>query len=236
MSKRLLNNSLKNGYFFTFFCGGLFGDGAVDCLGMGLSKMLVSKGISLENTFIEILVTDTPKQILLMRVNTIILFILFICGDFFLSKGLRVRHCACQPKLCLYTRYSLSNIQKQPLRRFFNISGIFFQKQPFYNFPRGSICSSNRHVFSRSMFFEQRRIFLKGLSNRHVFLRRVYLFVEQTLLSHRTDTNFPRNPYLVLNTYKFSRRLYFLIERISIFQKPLYFSHRTDIHFPGSPI
>ena len=48
------------------------------------------------------------------------------------------------------------------------------------------------------MFFEQTRIFQEGLSNRHVFSRRLYLFLKQTLLSHRTDTLFPRNPYLVL--------------------------------------
>ena len=106
---------------------------------------------------------------------------------------------------------------------------IIFQEGPFVpqtdmNFPGGSICSSNRHEFSRRvyMFFEQIRIFQEGLSKRHVFSRRFYLFVEQTLLSHRTDINFPRNPYLVL-------------EHIRIFQEPL-FSHRTDTHFPGSPI
>ena len=48
------------------------------------------------------------------------------------------------------------------------------------------------------------------------------MFFKQTLLSNRTDTNFPRNPYQVL-------------EHIRVFQEPL-FSHRTDIHFPGSPV
>ena len=87
------------------------------------------------------------------------------------------------------------------------------------NFPGGSICSSNRHEFSRRvyMFFEQTRIFQEGYSKRHVFSRRSYLFVEQTLLSHRTDTNFPRNPYLVL-------------EHIQIFQEALY-SPRTPTIF-----
>ena len=116
------------------------------------------------------------------------------------------------------------SIQKQPPRQFSKISVLFFQEQPFYNFPGGSICSSNRHEFSRRvyMFFEQTQIFQEGYSKRHVFSRRFYLFVEQTLLSHRTDTNFPRNPYLVL-------------KHILIFQEPL-FSHRTDTHFPGSLI
>ena len=48
--------------------------------------------------------------------------------------------------------------QKQPPRQFSKISVLFFQEQPFYNFPGGSICSSNRHEFSS----------------------RVHLFVEQT--------------------------------------------------------
>ena len=85
-----------------------------------------------------------------------------------------------------------------------------FVKQTCF-FPGGSII----------MFFEQTQIFQESLSNKHVFLRRVYLFVKQILLSHRTDTNFPRNPYLVL-------------EHIRIFQE-LLFSHRTVIHFPGDP-
>ena len=49
-------------------------------------------------------------------------------------------------------------IQNQPPRQFSKISVLIFQEQPFYNFPGGSICSSNRHDFSR----------------------RVHLFVEQT--------------------------------------------------------
>ena len=65
---------------------------------------------------------------------------------------------------------------------FFSRSNLFkfFQECPFVprtdmNFPGGSICSSNRHEFSR----------------------RVYLFVEQTWIFQeglyvlRTDTNFP---------------------------------------------
>ena len=68
------------------------------------------------------------------------------------------------------------------------------------------------------MFFEQTQIFQESLSKRNVFSRKFYLFVEQTLLSHRTDTNFPRNPYLVL-------------EHIQIFQEtPMPRTHR---HFPG---
>ena len=100
---------------------------------------------------------------------------------------------------------------------FFSRSNLlkFFQECPFVprtdmNFPGGSICSSNRHEFSRRvyMFFERTRIFQKGLSKRHVFSRRFYLFVEQILLSHRTDIN--------------------------ISQKPL-FSSRTHTNFPGDP-
>ena len=113
------------------------------------------------------------------------------------------------------------------------------------NFPGGSICSSNRHEFSRRvyMFFEQTRIFQEGLSKRHVFSRRFYLFVEQTLLSHRTDTNFPRNPYLVLEHIRFSRRPYLILEHIQFSRRPLCLEHigifqegtpsRTDISLIG---
>ena len=114
---------------------------------------------------------------------------------------------------------------------FFSRSNLFiiFQEGPFVsrtdmNFPGESICSSNRHEFSRRvyMFFEQTRIFQEGYSKRHVFSRRFYLFVEQTLLSHRTDTNFPRNPYLVLEHIRiFQEPLYFVIEQILIFQEAL---------------
>ena len=137
-------------------------------------------------------------------------------------------------KLFHFDEYNIRSSHRDSFRKylfFFSRSHLFkiFQEGPFVprtdmNFPEGSICSSNRHEFSRRvyMFFEQTRIFQEGLSKRHVFSRRFYLFVEQTLLSHQTDTNFHRNPYLVL-------------EHIRIFQEPL-FSHRTDTHFPGSPI
>ena len=70
------------------------------------------------------------------------------------------------------------------------------------------------------MFFEQTRIFQEGLSNRHVFSRRFYLFVEPLSTS-------------LVEPRVWSNRPYYLIKQILIFQKPL-FSHRTDIHFPGS--
>ena len=64
---------------------------------------------------------------------------------------------------------------------FFSRSNLFiiFQEGLFVprtdmNFPGGSICSSNRHTFSRRvyMFFEQTRIFQEGYSKRHLFSRR----------------------------------------------------------------
>ena len=74
------------------------------------------------------------------------------------------------------------------------------------NFPGGSICSSNRHEFSRRAY------------RRDMFFQGYHLFVEQTLLSHRTDTNFPKNPYLIP-------------KHIQIFQEtPMPRTHR---HFPG---
>ena len=101
---------------------------------------------------------------------------------------------------------------------FFSRSNLlkFFQECPFaprtdMNFPGGSICSSNRHEFSRRAY--QKDMFFQGGSI--CSSNRPYYLIEQILI-------FPRNPYLVL-------------EHIRIFQEPL-FSHRTDTHFPGSPI
>ena len=34
-----------------------------------------------------------------------------------------------------------------------------------------------------------------------LFSRTVYLFIKQTLLSHQTDTHFPRNPYFSPQTH-----------------------------------
>ena len=93
------------------------------------------------------------------------------------------------------------------------------------NFPGGSICSSNRHKFSR-------RVYICS-SNRHEFSWRAYrkdMFFQggsiclsnRPYLSHRTDTNFPRNPYLVL-------------EHIRIFQEPL-FCYRTHTIFQETPM
>ena len=128
--------------------------------------------------------------------------------------------------------------QKQPPRQFSKISVLFsrsnlfiiFQECPFVpqtdmNFSGGSICSSNRHEFSR-------RAYRKDM----FFSRRFYLFVKQNLVSHLTDINFPRNPYLVLElTYEFSRSLYFLIEQILIFQEALS-SPRAPTIFQENPL
>ena len=127
--------------------------------------------------------------------------------------------------------------QKQPPRLFSKISVLFFQEQPFYNFPGGSICSLNRHEFSRRvyMFFEQTQIFQEGLLKRHDFLRRSYLFVEQTLLSHRTDTNFPRKPYLVLEHIRIFQEALSSPQTHTIFQKILS-SPRTHTIFQETPM
>ena len=88
-------------------------------------------------------------------------------------------------------------IQKQPPRQFSKYLFFFFQEQPFYNFPGGSICSSNRHEFSRR--------FILCSSNRHQFSRRAirktfserfYLFVEPYYLIGQIIIS--RRPYLVL--------------------------------------
>ena len=105
-------------------------------------------------------------------------------------------------------------LQKQPPRRFFKISVLFFQEQPFYNIPGGGVyCSSKRHVFSGRVciFFEQTRIFQEGLSNRHVFSRRVYMFFEQTQIFQEG----------LSNRHVFSRRVYMFFEQTQIFVEGL---------------
>ena len=59
------------------------------------------------------------------------------------------------------------------------------------NFPGGSICSSKRHEFSRRAY--RKDMFFPGSS---------ICSSNRPYLSHRTDTNFPRNPYLVLDEKK----------------------------------
>ena len=74
------------------------------------------------------------------------------------------------------------------------------------------------------MFFEHTN-FPRGLIEQtclRVFSRRVYLFVEHTLLSHRTNKKIPRNSFLVLEpAHTNFLSLYFLIEQIFIFQETL---------------
>ena len=93
----------------------------------------------------------------------------------------------------------------------YNFPGGPFVPRTDMNFPGGSICSSNRHEFSRKVYYvlQTDTNFPGAYSKRHVFSRRFNLFVEQTLLSHRTDINFPIKPL---------------------------FSPRTHINFPGASI
>ena len=88
---------------------------------------------------------------------------------------------------------------------------LFFQEQPFYNFPGGSICSSNRHEFSRTvyLFVEQTWIFQEGL---HVL---------------RTDTNFPGG--LIKKTCFFK-------EVLSVRQTDLIISSNMILIFPETLI
>ena len=135
---------------------------------------------------------------------------------------------------------------------FFSRSNLFmiFEECPLVprtdmNFPGGSICSSNRHKFSRRvyMFFEQTRIFQEGLSKKYVFSRRFCLFVEQSLLSHRTGTNFPRKPLFSSRThtnfpgasifssnrYSFSRKSYLVLEHLRFSRRPLCLDHNLSL-------
>ena len=77
--------------------------------------------------------------------------------------------------------------------------GIFVPRTEM-NFQRGSICSSKRHEFSRRVYYvlQTDTNFPGGFSEKTCFCKKVISVCQQTLLSHRTDTNFPRNPYFNL--------------------------------------
>ena len=78
------------------------------------------------------------------------------------------------------------------------------------NFPGGSICSSNRHEFSRRAY--RKDMFFQGSSI--CSSNRPYYLIEQILI-------FPETLIWSSNTYEFFRSLYFLIEQIFIFQEAL---------------
>ena len=101
------------------------------------------------------------------------------------------------------------------------------------NFPGGSICSSNRHEFSRRAY--RKDMFFQGGSI--CSSNRPYYLIEQILI-------FPETFIWSSITYEFSRSLYFLIEQILIFQEALSSPRthtnfqetlmpRTHRHFPG---
>ena len=107
------------------------------------------------------------------------------------------------------------------------------------NFPEGPSVrrTVNRHKFSRRAV--RKDVFFQG---------RVYLFVEQTFLFHRTDTNFIKNPYFIPQTHtnfpgasifssnRYSRKPYLASPRIlTIFQKTLS-SPRTHTTFQEIPM
>ena len=86
-------------------------------------------------------------------------------------------------------------------------------------------------------------------SNRHEFSRRFHLFVKQTLLSYRTDNNFPRNPYFSprkhtnfpgasifsSNRYSFSRKPYLVLEHLRFFRRPALCLKQIGIFQEGTP-
>ena len=142
--------------------------------------------------------------------------------------------------------------QKQPLRQFFKISVLFFQEQPFYNFPGGYICPLNRHVFfqkglsicQRDMFFPGESIILCS-SNRHKFSRRVCRTDNDLIISSNRyqfsriagasifsskKYSFFRKPYLIFEHILFSRRP-LCLEQIGIFQEGTL--RQTDISLIG---
>ena len=129
-------------------------------------------------------------------------------------------------------------LQKQPPRQFSKISVLFFQEQPFYNFPGGSICSSNRHEFSRRvhLFVEQKWIFQEGLyvlwtdTNFLGGLIEKTCFFQESPSVRRTEMNFPGGSICSLNRHEFSRRAY----RKDMFFKEVLSVRRTDLIISSS--
>ena len=92
------------------------------------------------------------------------------------------------------------------------------------------------------MFLEQTYIFQEGL----YVLRTDMNFSGEVIegggsicssnnpLSHRTDTNFPRNLYLVLEHIQIFRRPYLVLEHIQFSRRPLCLEH-IDIFQEGTP-
>ena len=117
-------------------------------------------------------------------------------------------------------------LQKQPPRRFFKLyicsffpGATFFQfskrvylfvKQTYF-FSGGSICSSNRHVFSRRVYItcstnRHIHIFQEGLSNKPYYL------IEQIYTNFLNTNYFPGEPF-ASNRLAFSRKIP-LVEQI----------------------
>ena len=102
---------------------------------------------------------------------------------------------------------SVVSNQKQPPRGFFKISLFFFSRSNLLQFCLWKTC----------LFVEQTCFFPGGFLEQTCFFECLSVRRTDLIISHRTDTNFPRNSYLVLE---------------HIFQEPL-FSHRTDIWLIG---
>ena len=92
-------------------------------------------------------------------------------------------------------------IQKQPSRRYFKISVLFFQEQPFYNFPGESIYSLKRHVFSRKQTCFFQGSFICSSNRPYYFIEQI-LISQKPLFSPRTHTNFPRASIFSSNRYQ----------------------------------
>ena len=107
-----------------------------------------------------------------------------------------------------YRLEKIENFQEQPPRQFSKIFVLFSRSNCFIIFQEGLFVLRTDMNFPGGIIEKKKKSFFKEV-----------LSVRRTdLISHRTDTNFPRHSYLVL-------------EHIQIFQEPL--CHRTDTHFPG---
>ena len=128
-------------------------------------------------------------------------------------------------KILAYTDCTIIISKKKPSRRFYKISVLFFQEQPFYNFPGGSICSSNRHCFSRRVYNVHRTDtnFLRGFNKNSCFFKEIQSvcrtdhIISSDRLCPQTHTNFPGGSIFPSNRYSFSRKPYLVFKHIIIY-------------------
>ena len=116
--------------------------------------------------------------------------------------------------------------QKQQLR-------TDLKKQICSLFPGATFLQFSRRVY---LFIEQTCFFQEGLYVLRTDTNFPEEFTEQTCFFEKV-LSVSNGPYYLINGYvtNFPRNPYLVLEHIRIFQEPLFYN-RTDIHFSGSPI